>query len=149
MGSLRSVETAPYSCILFQCHTEQFFCDLLAFQTHDIVLHVIPGEQIHAAIPDDLFINHSKMLAVILNQAYFTSSRSQTFQQTETVFILPIAVNIRVPGNDRNLQAIFLAGLQKRNQLLYPLPTQGGAGDHYAFRCFPNVLFKDRNGSQL
>ena len=53
MGSLRRVETAHCLCILFQCHTEQFFCDLLAFQTHDIVLHVIPGEQIHAAIPDD------------------------------------------------------------------------------------------------
>ena len=60
------------------------------------------------------------------------------------MFILSVAVNIRVPGNDRNLQAIFLPGLQKRNQLLYSLSTQGRAGDHHAFHCFPNVLFKDR-----
>ena len=64
MGSLRSVETAPYSCILFQCHAEQFFCHLLAFQTHDIVLHIIPGSPANQGLPEEARYGEKAVLQI-------------------------------------------------------------------------------------
>ena len=39
--------------------------NLATYQAHDVVLHIVPGEEIHTAVPEDLFMDDDKMLAVI------------------------------------------------------------------------------------
>ena len=51
-----------HSC---QRHPQQLLGNLATYQAHDVVLHIVPGEEIHTAVPEDLFMDDDKMLAVI------------------------------------------------------------------------------------
>ena len=54
----------------------------LADNTHDVILDIVFGQQIHAAIPNDFIINNGIMLTVILNKFNVDSGISQIFQES-------------------------------------------------------------------
>ena len=83
-----------------QC-PQQLLRNFPAFQAHDVVLHIVPGEQIHAAVPEDGFVNHRKMLAIVLGETDFAASCAQGFQQGQAVFVLARVVPVE-PSGPRN-----------------------------------------------
>ena len=97
-------------------HPQQLLGHLWAFRAHDVVLHIVPGKEVHAAVPHDLFIDNGKMLTVILNQADLPAGGAQAFQQGKAMLALAVAIGIRVPGDGGCLQTVLLCGLQEGDQ---------------------------------
>ena len=61
-------------------HPQQLLRHLPAFQTHDVILHIVPGKEVHTAVPDDFLIDHSKMRAGIFGILNFKPCRPKAFQ---------------------------------------------------------------------
>ena len=61
-------------------HPQQLLRHLPAFQTHNVILHIVPGKEVHTAIPDDFLIDHSKMLAGFFGILNLYPRRPKAFQ---------------------------------------------------------------------
>ena len=61
-------------------YPQQLLRHLPTFQTHDVILHIVPGKEVHTAVPDDFLIDHSKMLAGIFGILNFKPCRPKAFQ---------------------------------------------------------------------
>lgn len=80
---------------------QQLLRNFPAFQAHNVVLHIVPGEQVHAAVPEDGFVDDRKMPAIVLGETDFTASCAQGFQQSQAVFVLAGVVPVE-PSGPRN-----------------------------------------------
>lgn len=83
-----------------QC-PQQLLRNFPAFQAHNVVLHIVPGEQVHAAVPEDGFVDDRKMLAIVLGETDLTAPCAQGFQQGQAVFVLAGVVPVE-PSGPRN-----------------------------------------------